>query len=68
MSEYFKIILRGTEIIFGENQTKIDRKKLLDTKKEIRLAKNIRKTSMLQRGSNRVQKIVSEASNWVEKV
>lgn len=63
MSEYFKIILRGTEIIFGENQTKIDRKKLLDTKKEIRLAKNIRKTSMLQRGSNRVQKIVSEASN-----
>ena len=68
MSEYFKIILRGTEIIFGENQTKIDRKKLLDTKKEIRLAKNIRKTSILQRGSNRVQKIVSEASNWVEKV
>ena len=68
MSEYFKIILRGTEIIFGENQTKIDRKKLLDTKKEIRLANNIRKTSILQRGSNRVQKIVSEASNWVEEV
>lgn len=63
MSEYFKMVMRGTEIIFGDNQTKIDRNKTLDAKKEIRIAKSVRKTSMLQRSSNRIRKIVSEALN-----
>lgn len=68
MSEYLKTIFRGAEIIFGDNETKIDRNKALDAKKEIRIAKNVRKTSMLQRSSNRVRKLVTEALNWVKKV
>jgi len=63
MSEYLKTIFRGAEIIFGDNETKIDRNKALDAKKEIRIAKNVRKTSMLQRSSNRVRKLVTEALN-----
>lgn len=63
MSEYLKTIFRGAEIIFGDNETKIDRNKALDAKKEIRIAKTIRKTSMLQRSSNRVRKLVTEALN-----
>ena len=63
MSEYFKIIFRGAEIIFGDNETKIDRNKALDAKKEIKIAKKVRKTSMIQRSSNRVKRIVTEALN-----
>ena len=68
MSEYFKIIFNGAELIFGENKSNIKRNKSLDAKKEIRIAKSVRKTSMLQRSSNRVRKIVTEALNWVNKV
>lgn len=61
MSEYIKCIFFGTEILFGSSSVKIKRNKTLDTKKEIKLAKNIKKTSMLQRSSNRIRKIATEA-------
>ena len=37
MSEYFKIIFNGAELIFGENKSNIKRNKALDAKKEIRI-------------------------------
>lgn len=61
MSEYIKSIFFGTEILFGNASVKIKRNKTLDTKKEIKIAKNIKKTGMLQRSSNRIRKIANEA-------
>jgi hypothetical protein len=61
MSEYLRYVLRGTEILFGNEKIDIKRKKTLDTKKEIRISRAVRKTSMLQRSTNRVRKIVTEA-------
>lgn len=61
MPEYIKYILHGTNILFGEESVKIVRNKSLDAKKEIRLAKTIRKTSMLKRGANRIRKVAEEA-------
>lgn len=56
-----KYILRGTEILFGNESFEITRNKTLDTKKELRIAKRLKTTSVLQRSSNRIQKIANEA-------
>lgn len=63
MSEYLKMVFRGTDLLFGENQNKIQRNKTIDTKKELRLAKNVKKTSILKRSSNRVKRLVLEATS-----
>ena len=63
MSEYLKMVFRGTDLLFGEKQNKIQRNKTIDTKKELRLAKNVKKTSILKRSSNRVKRLVLEATS-----
>jgi len=60
MNLYFDFF-KGADILFnGESASGIKRKKVIDTKKEIKIAKNIKKTSVLQRSSNRIRKIVNE--------
>ena len=67
MSEYIKYILRGTDILFGDEKIEIKRNKSLDSKKELRISKAIRKSSMIERSSNRIKKAAAEALSWVEK-
>jgi len=61
MPAYIKYVLHGTDILFGGTPIKIKRNKSLDTKKEIRIAKTIKKTSMLERSANRIRKAAEEA-------
>lgn len=61
MSEYFSYVLRGTDILFGNSPINTARKKTLDVKKELKIAKAIKKTSPLARSSQRVKKIVDRA-------
>jgi hypothetical protein len=61
MSEFIKCIFFGTEILFGNESVKIKRNKALDVKKELKIAKSIKKTTVLQRSSNRIRKIATEA-------
>jgi hypothetical protein len=59
MAEYLRFVFSGSDILFGGNKIEIKRNKSIDTKKELRLAKNIKNTSMIQRSTNRIKKIVS---------
>lgn len=62
MSKYLKDFFHGTEILFGNNKKNKRREtKRIDIKKELRIAKHIRKTSVSERSSNRIRKIVTEA-------
>lgn len=61
MSEVIRMFINGTKMIFNPNIIEIDRKKSLDTKKELRIAKVIRKKSSLTRATNRIKKIKEEA-------
>lgn len=66
MSEYFNKVSLGLHILFGNEEINVKRNKSADTKKELRMAKTIRKTSVIQRSANRIQKIAREAIGWVE--
>lgn len=61
MSEYFKKVSLGFCILFGNEEINVKRNKSADIKKELRMAKTIRKTSVMQRSTNRIQKIAREA-------
>jgi len=61
MSEYFKQITLGLDVLFGDERTEVKRLKTTNVKKDLRVAKTIRKTSIIQRSTNRVQRIAKEA-------
>lgn len=61
MSEVIRMFIDGTKMIFNSNTIEINRKKNLDTKKELRIAKVIRKKSSLTRATDRIRKIKEEA-------
>lgn len=61
MSEYFQKVSLGLNILFGNEEVSVIRNKSTDTKKELRIAKAIKKTSVIQRSTNRIQKIAREA-------
>ncbi len=61
MSEYFKMFIDGTQMIFNRNTISIKRNKTLNVKKELRISKaNMRKSAM-QRSMDRLNKIKIEA-------
>jgi len=61
MSEYLKQISIGLDILFGNEKINVKRHKTADTKKELKIAKTIRKTSVMQRSTNRIYKTAKEA-------
>jgi len=61
MFKYLKLFMRGTDILLGNRKVEIQRKKTLDIKKEIRLARSVRKLNMLQRSSCKIRRITNEA-------
>jgi hypothetical protein len=61
MSEIISLFLNGTQIMFNPDKKVFNRNKTLDTKMEIRLAKARMKHSVLQRSSNRIKQIATDA-------
>jgi hypothetical protein len=61
MSEIISMFLNGTQIMFNPDKKVFNRNKTLDTKIEIRLAKARMKHSVLQRSSNRIKQIATDA-------
>ena len=61
MVEYFHKVSLGLDILFGNSAVNVGRKKSVDTKKELRMAKTIKKTSVIQRSANRLQRIARRA-------
>ncbi|MFW9627727.1 MAG: hypothetical protein ACMV1K_13455 [Sulfurospirillum sp.] len=61
MSEYFNKVTLGLHILFGNEEINVKRNKNIDTKKELRMARAIKKTSIIQRSTNRIKKIAREA-------
>lgn len=61
MSEIISMFLNGTQIMFNPDKKVFNRNRTLDTKTEIRLAKARMKHSVLQRSSNRIKQIATDA-------
>ena len=61
MSEYFSKVALGLHILFGNEEISVKRNKNADTKKELRMARAIKKTSVIQRSTNRLRRIAREA-------
>ena len=65
MSEFFSKVSLGLHILFGNEEINVKRNKSADIKKELRMARAIKKTSVIQRSTNRIKKIAREAIGWV---
>lgn len=60
MFKCFEKVALGLTILFGYQKVSVRRNKSINTTKELRIAKAIKKTSIVQRSANRIQKIARD--------
>ncbi len=61
MSDIILMLFNGTEIMFNPNKEYIKRKKTLVAKRELRIAKARMKHTIIERSTNRIRHIATEA-------